>query len=98
MPQVQCGFWCQRLSPPLFGLKSVVHFFFVYISKIGLPRQAPRAVALPTPQTKKQTNTMGVDRIKTPHFCSLVKCALFAKKQQHNITEKTTTIISVNFF
>merc|ERR1719491_941498 len=87
MPQVQCGFWCQRLSPPLFGLKSVVHFFFVYISKIGLPlRQVPKAVVtLPTPQTnKQQQQTLGVDRIKTPHFCSLAKCALFAEKQQPN--------------
>jgi hypothetical protein len=68
-------------------LKKCGTLFFVYISKIGLPRQVPKAVTLPTPQTNKQ-QTPGVDRIKTPHFCSLAKCALFAEKQQHNITEK----------
>ena len=84
MPQVQCGFWCQRLSPPLFGLKSVVHFSLFTFSKIGLPLQAPRAVHL-VDTTNKQTNTVGVDRIKTPHFCSLAKCALFEEKTtQHH--------------
>ena len=90
MPQVQCGFWCQRLSPPLFGLKSVVHFSLFTFSKIWTT--APKHQGPSPCRHNKQTNTVGVDRIKTPHFCSLAKCALFEEKQ-HNITKKTILLL-----
>ena len=70
MPQVQCGFWCQRLSPPLFGLKSVVHFSLFTFSKIWTTApQAPRAVTLSTQQTNKQT-LWELTELKRPIFAA----------------------------
>ena len=73
-------------------LKKCGTLFFVYISKIGLPLQAPRAVTLSTQQTNKQT-LWELTELKTPHFCSLAKCALFEEKQQRNITKKTILLL-----
>ena len=78
MPQVQCGFWCQRLSPPLFGLKSVVHFSLFTFSKIWTT--APKHQGPSPCRHNKQTNTVGVDRIKNAPFLQPSKvCPIWRK-------------------
>jgi len=52
----------------------VVHFFFVYISKIGLPlRQVPKAVRHLADTTNKQTNNNNhweLTELKRPIFAA----------------------------
>ena len=69
MSQVQCGFWCQRLSPPLFGLKSVVHFSLFTFQRLDYRAKYQR----PSPcRHHKQTNNKHreLTELKRPIFAA----------------------------